>query len=170
MPPTNDIKSKPDNFPDKSTYFILGFGYLIGITLVVLAWVYFRDPSTCSNSAIISLQNWLLGFAVSGTFTAVCVGLAFIFLRNSQLDLGSILYVVIAVIFALFFFIYHWFAYDALFSRGLSCMTAAPGLWISTLVIIVIQLASIPCSFLLIALYRMLSNIAESIPGKKAVV
>lgn len=162
-----NIKSKLDNFLEKSIFFVLGFAYLISIALIVLAWVYFSDPSTCSNTAIISLQHWLLGFAISGTVTAVLVGLAFIFLRDKQLDIGSLFYVFVAIVFAAFFFIYHWFAYDALFSRGSSCMTAAPGLWISTLVIIVMQLASIPCSILLIVLYRMLSTITESIPAEQ---
>ena len=164
MSTNTSIKSKLDTFLDRSIFFILGFGYLISIALIVLAWIYFGDSSICSNSAIISLQHWLLGFAISGTITAVLIGLAFIFLRDRQLDIGSLFYVFVAIIFAGFFFIYHWFAYDALFSRGLSCMTAAPGLWISTLVIIVMQLASIPCSILLIILYRMLSKIAEDAP------
>lgn len=162
---SNSLKSKFGNILDQSVFWIIGLGELIAIGLTILAYYFQTDPSTCSDAAIITLQRWLLGFAISSTICLLYVGiLTILSIRGLQIDIGFILHIVIGVIFALFFFCYHWFAYDALFVNGSSCQTTTPALWIATLVIIVMQIAAIPLGIVAIIIYRKLNKFLESIP------
>jgi len=85
-------------------------------------------------------------------------------MNSIQIDLGFILHIILGSIFAIFFFVYHWFAYDALFVSGIECRASAYPLWVSTLVIIIIQLAAIPLGVLCLIIFRMLTKFQDLLP------
>jgi hypothetical protein len=140
--------------------------YCIGLILTLLAWYFFQYPSTCCNDCMMTLQNWLLGFAVVSTVCLVYLGLFLMFSHKIQFDLGFSLHIVVGIVFGLFFFIYHWFAYTALFGSSSTCMTDAGPLWIATFVIVVIQICAIPCGGLFVALLWMMDKFEKKLPDK----
>lgn len=159
-----NLKRKFNELYDNITFYMIMFGYIVSIVLTVLAWMLFQYPSTCSNNCVISLQNWLLGFAISSTICLVCVGLFLMFSSKINVDLGFVFYIVIGAVFTMFYIIYHWFAYDGLFTKRSTCLTDAPSLWIVTFTIVILQLVAIPSIVLFMMIGRALHKFTKLLP------
>ena len=130
---------------------------ILGLTVVcvsgILAAVFSTSHSTCSATAVITLQQWLLGFAVGAFFLIIfiltSILLGYVLPRQCNKGYGPI-YNVIFVLCILFFMVWHWLAYDGLFGSGAECRILASGLWGVTLTIIVGQLAFVPVFFVFV--------------------
>ena len=164
-----NLKSKFGSLFDSIMVYMITFGYSIIIGITVIAWIFFQEKSSCSDRCVMTLQSWLLGFAIVSTICIVCVSLFLIFSSKIDVNIGVILYIGLGIAFAIFFFMYHWFVYDGLFGSRSTCFTTARPLWIATMTIVIMQLVSIPCigMFMLVTwkLHKFKKSLSDSDSG-----
>jgi hypothetical protein len=87
-----------------------------------------------------------------------------IFSSRINVDLGFVFYIVVGALFAMFFVIYHWFAYDGLFTKNSTCYSSAAPLWIVTFTIVILQLVSVPSIILFITIGWALQKFMKLLP------
>ena len=161
-----DLKEKFNYTTDTVKIFMIILGYAFGICMSIMVWIVFDDPSNCSDKAIISLQHWLLGFAVASAICSVYVATCLILTKCLKINLGIFFNTISPNVFFCFFFIYHWFVYDALFSKNvdITCLTDEFFLWATTFTIVIIQLTCIIFYITSVLILNALDRFYKSLP------
>lgn len=129
------------------------------LALTVLAFVYHTTSSTCSARAVLTLQQFLLGFAIANL---VFVGYLMVFLWCTCIRWGLAAQVMAGLVFLVFFVVFHFSVYDGLFVRG-TCLSDQPAMWFVTLAIVALQVVAFVAScFVMFAFHRLSVTIEVS--------